>query len=384
MRKSFFFSIIALAAVVSCSKSEVIDTKYGNDTIGFQTYLGRDAQTKATPTETEESIRGGKDSGIGVYGFYTGSEDYKQTTSPANLMDNINLYYDPTTVDEKVIGWKYDQTKYWTNDKDLYTFLAYAPYGNSSLVASLNNNNADPSLSYKLPTVTNLGDNDSQIDVLYSNDAQHINMTKNVVALTFKHALSRLTVKASAASTNAFSYHVKNVSITGKFIAEDNFNLYTGKWATLGTIPENTSERTYTYYTSSVDITNDELANANKVPTTGVDYSGKTEGTEGTKYLMMIPTNFSSEANNAILTVEYTTYYLGQESKVIKKEIPVGINFEQGYAYAINLVFEQDMTDVITFTVSVNPWTTATSQPEDIKPEDDTKYPDQNADNSNE
>ena len=48
MKKVIFLAIAAAAALTACSKSEVIDSKYGNDMIGFENYLGRDAQTKAS------------------------------------------------------------------------------------------------------------------------------------------------------------------------------------------------------------------------------------------------------------------------------------------------------------------------------------------------
>ena len=52
MKKTIFISVLALAAAISCTKSDIVDTKFENEAIGFETYLGRDAQTKASETTT--------------------------------------------------------------------------------------------------------------------------------------------------------------------------------------------------------------------------------------------------------------------------------------------------------------------------------------------
>jgi hypothetical protein len=67
MKKVIFISALAIAAAVSCTKSDIVDTKFGNDVIGFESYVGRDAQTKAS-VETATTLQA---TGFGVYGFYT-------------------------------------------------------------------------------------------------------------------------------------------------------------------------------------------------------------------------------------------------------------------------------------------------------------------------
>ena len=93
-RYNIFISILALAAAVSCTKSDIVGSMSTSSEIGFETYLGRDAQTKAT-VATAESLRKPKGQGIGIYGFYTGAGSWTETTA-ANILQSlftINVYY---------------------------------------------------------------------------------------------------------------------------------------------------------------------------------------------------------------------------------------------------------------------------------------------------
>lgn len=320
MKKVILFSVLALAAAVSCTKSEVVDTKF-NEQIGFETYLGRDAMTKAAVATTDNVAT------LGLFGFYTGNVEWA-TTSAANLWDNAEL--------TKAANWVPTEVKYWTNDTDKYTFLAYAPYATATNGITVTTG-ADPKVTYAVNA-----DLKQQIDLLYANDEGHVNMVKPAngtnVALKFNHALSRLTVKAKAAS-EVFKFDVKEVSIAGNFNTTGTLNLATAAWTATP------AAATYTFYTNTA-----AYAEATALTTEYVDYAGTDN------YLMMIPTNFSAEgATAATLTVKYTTFYQNQESTVNKATFPVTTNFEKGKAYAINLTFTKDVQP-IEFTVSVEGW----------------------------
>ena len=199
MKKSIFLSVLALAAVVSCQKSEIVDTKY-NEEIGFETYTGRDAQTKATLLYGATTLP----DAIGVYGFYLGTADTWTTSSKANLWVNQS-FAKPTSG-----AWTTDNKKYWTNGTDKYTFFAYAPYatngtltkGDGSLVAPTTANIADPELTYTVPTA--LAD---QVDLIYSKNLNTPWKDKNDTKLVFNHALSRISVWAKD-NHNDFSYKI--------------------------------------------------------------------------------------------------------------------------------------------------------------------------------
>lgn len=322
MRKSFFLSILAVGALVAgCAKSEVVDTKF-NEEISFETYLGRDAQTKGTIIETDDLTA------VGVYGYYTGGEGWDSETT-ANLWDPMTLACDKgqcTVKDEDV--------RYWTNESDLYTFLAYAPVDNANLDQPATD--ANPTLTY----IVNPADFTKHVDVLVAEPQVDRKKGDGNVALVLKHKLSRLTVKATSDS-DPFTFHIKKISLKG------NFN-------TTGTIAlaEPTAwDATPTENTEFVFATSDADASSENALPASIDYA-TVEG--GAGYVMMLPTDAAT--HKAVLTVEYTTFdaKANLESRVYTQTYDVTNDFDMGKAYAIVLEFKNDAT-TINFSVKVDP-----------------------------
>ena len=343
MKKVIFISALAIAAAVSCTKSDIVDTKF-NEQISFENYIGRDAMTKAAV------VNKGNIGTAGIYGFYTAGADWSEG-STANLWVNDPLLCSAGTV---------TPAKYWTNEKDKYTFFAYAPKATETngLVASVKSETVtevkDPVVTYTVPT--NLKD---QIDLTY---AQVKNTTKEAVDaaasekvdMTFKHALARLTVKAASAENQEFKFDVKEINIVGDFVTEGTLKLSDNSWT--ATANDEASE-TYVFHRNVVEVekedgTKEEVyavySEANALPVSPArDYAGSDN------YLMMIPVNFATTP--ATVTVKYTTFYAGQESTVNTATFTVNTNFEQGKAYSINLTFSKDV-EAIQFNVSVEDW----------------------------
>ena len=320
MKKSFFLSILAVGALVACSKSEVVDTKF-DQAIGFENYVGRDAVTKAA-VATISTLQDEEYAGIGLYGFYTGNDAAGWTAETnSNLWGNEKLAWNGT-------GFSYTDTKYWTNDTDQYTFFAYAPYSES---APSGTTVKDPAVSFTVDETI-----EDQIDLLYSNNKLNTKKTENAsgVSLIFNHALSRITVKATENEAQ-YDYTIYGVSISGQFNTTGSLKLSDNSWdATAAPAEYKFLEATDT-----------------KVPVTaeGVDFAGDDN------YLMIIPTTFTAEAP-ATLTVTYTTTYDGHESTPMTKSVKVAQEFAQGKAYSINLAFAPNQENEITFTVTVNDW----------------------------
>ena len=351
MKKVIFISALAIAAAASCTKSDIVDTKF-NDAIGFETYLGRDAQTKASVATNFSTA--------GIYGFYTGSQQWAlngetgdaYVASPkANLWVNDILAFAGTV----------DPIKYWANADDYYSFLAYAPKGDGNISnfptgKDEDNNNVDvtnPTITFAVPTALA-----SQTDLLYANvlNTKKPATTGDKVAMSFHHALARLTVNAKAAANQKFGFCIKKITIAGGFHKSDVLTLKDGSWAKAGEPVEATKDEkgndvpaeTYTFY--------NESANTTALGTSNTDYAKV--GDAYSNYLMMIPVDFTDAP--ATLTVEYTTVYDNVESTVITKTFDVTTNFEQGNAYAINLTFSKDV-EAIEFTVSVEDWKPTTT-----------------------
>lgn len=347
MKKVIFLAIAAAAALTACSKSEVIDSKYGNDMIGFETYLGRDAQTKGAVADVATV----QANSFGVFGFYTGTEMYAPTTT-ANLMNDVTVTYSSDK------GWTYSPVKYWTNTTDKYTFLAYSPV---SLTATQGKNVA-PTFDYTVPEALA-----NQIDVLYSNDNKNV-VKSDKVNFTFHHALSRITVKANAemydkdgnivteAPEGGYdnTFTITSLVLDGPFNITGKFDLNAGTW----NLTEGTAS--YSFFTGEQALT-----------ATVYDFSKTTVAedntvTWGDNYLMALPTDFSVKTSEgeeatftktATLTVKYKVTYAGSTSAENTATVAINTKFEQGKAYSINIKLMRDPDNAITFdVVAVDGW----------------------------
>ena len=331
MKKVIFISALAIAAAVSCTKSDIVDTKF-NEQISFESYIGRDAQTKAA-VETAKTI-----GSAGVYGYYLGKDGSTwNAESEANLWNPLTLVVDANGNAVQPTG---GDIRYWANDTDEYAFLAYAPKNEVTIDAGANGQ--DPTINYTVDT-----DLTKQVDVLCATPV-HGSKTDidGAVALNFKHTLSRLTVKAKATAGN-FDFHIKSILIKGDFYSSGKLPLSNPTAWTGVTTTEDTQ---YAF------------------PAVAAEALPKPETAEGTveykdyagtdSYLMMIPVN--AAAHKATLTVVYyTSYEAGDktmESIDYTKEFDISTDFVMGSAYAINLEFVQDLNNEINFSVSVDEW----------------------------
>ena len=348
MKKVIFISALAIAAAASCTKSDIVDTKYGNDVIDFQTYVGRDAQTKAS----EATV--GTVNSIGVYGFYTGNAPYDPNNSIANLWANLNVTKTDGT-------WTYDanKKKYWTNATDLYTFLAYSPYGDANLKVSEGESVKEPMVTYTVPGL------DGQIDLLYANAPAtngvggHVNMvrpgdkeTLKAVQLKFKHALSRITVKASE-NVAAYDYTIKKITISGNFNTSGTLSLATGEWS-----DQKSTDPEYVFYTGTDVLTS-----------TATSYASH-------GYFMPIPTT-AETTTTVTVTVTYSSKFGDVVSNDMTKKVEFTNTFVKGSAYAINLEFKENTDNPITFdVVEVETWGEDDLVPDtSLNPENGTVVP---------
>ncbi len=137
MKKQFILGIMALAALASCTKSEVLNEGTINEkAISFSAYVGKpNQQTKAT------TINGNNigTAGIGVMAWRTGDADITSTTFAEKpvFMPNIRLTIDATDVttdgkNQTVYGATYEPERYWPSTGAKVSFYAYAPYSDGT------------------------------------------------------------------------------------------------------------------------------------------------------------------------------------------------------------------------------------------------------------
>ena len=333
MKKSIFLSVLALAAVVSCQKSEIVDSKYGNEAIAFESYLGRDAQTKGAVVELEDLT------GATVYGYYTGNDAWTSTTAANLWPSGLNLVINNGTVAALADS----DVRYWANATDKYSFFAYAPINNANLAAPSTTN---PTLSYSVDPTTSFA---NHVDVLRA--VPTLNKSKQeldgTVDLVFKHTLSRITVKAKVDNEKPFDFHIKSIKLKGKFNTAGTLALSNSDPWTVTTVTDNAE---FTFYTNSADP-NAASTTAVVLGTTYTDYCA--DFAQG--HMMVIPTEFTA-TNFATLEVVYTTNFANVESREYTVNHKVESPFAMGYAYTFNLDFEQATNNDIKFTVDVTPW----------------------------
>lgn len=348
MKRTLFLGLAALAAltITSCQKDTVLNSVPEQQPIGFGTYVGRDAQTKATST-TLAVMKENDYSGFGVYAYYTGTtafatfiavdtdteQDGIQYHSP-NFMTNVNVTW---STDK----WDYSNTKYWPNDNDKITFFAYAPYLENPNLGK--DNGGYPTVDF---TVDNTVAN--QQDLMYASAIDQYKTYTELgsddgVKLTFNHALSRIGFKVKTARTD-YRIKITSITLTGDFNTSGTCTLKDGSFTT--SIPEIDKEYTFSTFNSN---------NTSKISsTTAIDIN------EEGNYLMIIPTDFTSEDISVSITYtyeyEYATGLYATETPVVQEGSITNVNFEKGKAYS--LVMELDPLKPIKFSVesSVTDW----------------------------
>ena len=162
---------------VSCSEDETTMSMPKDNAIEFGTYLGRDAQTRASVLTTKTMAT----DGFGVFAYYTDQTKWADYTNKgkANFMDNLKV-----TSKTNGATWTYSPIKYWpNNDGAMVTFLAYAPWVEGKTITK----NAE--VDFKVENSIK-----AQTDLVW-NTENHIDAKKNKlngnVNFKFNHALAR-------------------------------------------------------------------------------------------------------------------------------------------------------------------------------------------------
>ena len=134
--KKFFFSIVALAAVFSCAKSELVNAPGAGTPIAFETYSGRIPTTKATSVVGQEGLANA--GGFQVYAFIhsTGTTGSYETPYMNKVVTGTII--PATETAEASVSWGYDGITYWPTTHEL-DFVAYALNCNTAVTADETN-----------------------------------------------------------------------------------------------------------------------------------------------------------------------------------------------------------------------------------------------------
>lgn len=348
MKKRNLFGWFAMAAMVigtSCSSDEVVNDYSADNAIQFGTYVGRDAQGRATSLKTENLTN------FGVFAYYTGTADYATGSFTPNFMYNQKV--------EKSLGastWEYEPEKYWPNNSgDKVSFYAYAPHNNHVTIVTSNGQADDAKLNFNVdPTTKN------QVDLLWAKEVNRVKQpVEQKVKFNFAHALSRIGFKVESIinkvnedgtneeddAENGTYYvdehttvKVTKVRLLGNFANTGTLNLNGGTW-------ENASQVNTAYELTSDNF--NDVANA-------VENSKKTLNKEDS-YLMIIPqtTVASIEVTYDVITQDAAL--AGSTSKITNVITSAAFDFTFGQGNAYTFCLHLGMTSV-KFDAEVTPW----------------------------
>lgn len=385
---------LAMAAMLvgtGCSTDEVVNDFSQGNAIQFGTYVGRDAQARATVINNEKLGT----EGFGVFAYYTKGVQFNETATP-NFMYNQKV--------EKLSNeWTYSPEKYWpNNDNDYVSFFAYAPYtaqptettdnGDSDYNIGrhyANTSKALPSLTFYVhPTVK------EQQDLLWATPVldktrKNVNDVDDKVLFNFHHALSRIGFSVQAmidkankdtngtkddATDSSESFEtdndnkqittvsVQSIELSGAFYnagtlsySKDDSNIYTAAF-TGTTTPENG----IAYVLSGIGNDGNFEEVANNVTT--ID----TKLNKDDSYIMVIPKDFSDSGSKLTLKIVYTvsttdTNLANGKSEIVNtitKNFNIESGFEAGKAY--NFSLHLGLTSV-KFEAEVDEWIPASS-----------------------
>ncbi len=369
MRTNLLFSAMAFAALAfaGCSQDDTFSASpAANQLIGFDTYVGRDAVSRADVI-TEDNI-GAK--GFGVFAYYTGQKSFDDYMTGAsnknpNFMNNEHVY--------KIANgtWDYTPGKYWPNNGgDKVSFFAYAPYIEGTTLGQA-----------QTIHFTVAGDIKDQVDLLWNREITR-DKTKpsdNKVKFTFAHALARIGLAAKCSKKVWYNtkVYIDEIILTGKKPSYDadkkEWVLVTdgGAFFTEGDLKLNNSLATAQWSKCSGAQSFTWIWPTASAPVFDTNDSDQSHSLTGTsQYAMVIPQNFGPDTDG---NVDHTLYVCVQYRVVTPLKVnesvsmdaatgettvtngiisePVTINFESGKVYTLNLVLDMDWIELEPATV---------------------------------
>ena len=314
MKKIHYLAICLLATgLAACTQNEEISSLENQKAITFDTYVGRDAATRASVINKTAL----QDAGFGVLGYYT--EDAWAETATPNFMYN-----------QKVSGqdWGYEPLKYWPADGTI-SFFAYAPYDENAAL-SANTIAGTPTLKYTVA---------EQKDLLVAGAQKDKNA--NTVEFSFKHALSRIGFGVKLANSTDFddatTIDFSKITLSAKFYPSATLTLDLDgdskvQWANdVAAVPA-------IYTLNNTDDATDNITDIALLNTTTAPINNESS------YLMVLPQDFSGVGDEMEITANFSLST--EDDKLDGGEFTanyeftgkVALELEAGKAYTIVLV----------------------------------------------
>jgi hypothetical protein len=331
MKQIHILPVMAIAALMaaSCSQDEIMNEQVRTGAaIEFDTYLGRDVQTRASVMD--RAALQASTAGFAVFG-----EMYPETGGdPEYILNNEKVAYN---ADNNC--WVYDNVRYWIPGH-VYTFYAYAPKSDDGAVYS---NPWKGGIDHCIEVYegTDYIATDKQVNQTDKLDNGTPKTAVGTVDMPFKHMLSRVgfaiksNVDAEAGITlNSVSLNMgwSDSFMTMAYLTWQGLKPVISLAYPFPTEPQD-SNGGLEYLPSPIEYT-----------LTGSQFSSDViSSTEivnnSDAYLMLIPQSY----NEPTIQVTYT---VGDMEQVVTKRLEAGV-FESGKAYKYLITLNMDVIEIV-------------------------------------
>jgi hypothetical protein len=214
--KKLFISLLAVAALASCAKEDVIVADPG-ELIAFNSFVENSTRAAVDPSygQNGQALKAFK-----VWGTVNGGNGLVNIFNGANVTGTVG-----TDASGKPNVWTCDVKQYWIKD---------ATYNFAALVNATN----DLTVVNGLPTVVKGFTANGETDLLYARSEEDIvglASGNGPVNFDFQHLLSKVkfTVVNNSKAAEAYSFKVNGITITGNSVG--NVALASKEWSNLGT-----------------------------------------------------------------------------------------------------------------------------------------------------
>lgn len=217
MKKTLWMLGVAVAALTSCTESEVVDVPESR-VIGFDQFVGNNTRAEVNNTTLKNIWVFGYSKAANAVGGYSEEE-----------FENVHIYYAEADNERAAAGWVYDELKYWKRNTN-YRFAAYANGVEETSSLQFENENEDNYVKYNPDDDSDpdVDDGDQINFINYTTDGSHdlvasISGDKNVgddlpayqVSFNFNHLLSKIVIRL--ASVTSATFKVKKIEILNAY-----------------------------------------------------------------------------------------------------------------------------------------------------------------------
>ena len=352
MKKSIFLAGLALLALASCGKHEVMQNE--SRAIAFGTYAPK--ATRAADGSVLTGTNFAANATINVYAWNTGENAFAEGTTAPNFMKNdggtgngtvVTLSDTPATKTSS----DYSPVKFWPGDEasNNLSFIGFYPSGTSAYTLTWTNAGNVVEGSITVPAASA-----SQVDFMASdvvNDKDYSTSDGGNVPLKFHHLMSQVLVKVQTDSiTDAFLNDTESgvTSVTVSALTFTNIldkgkltTDYAGGTTTHTMTSDGATTQTYTFSpAAALDLKGTSTA-AKYIP------SGNAAAATGDAFIL-VPQTLAAGAQKVSVTYKIT-YDDGTDSgdQTVTKDLTTAAVSE----------WEQNQKIVYTFVVGLHPIT---------------------------